>query len=151
MAIHPNLKGDAQPAQPSPKRPAAAYLRSATQLEGDSLRNQFEAIVRYARHHDMQLVRIYCDECSSGLRIDGRPGLQQMFRDIRNRADDFDAVLLLDPSRWGRFPNPDQNAFLDLARRTPGIEVHYCAEHLSDDPIAISTIVKSIQHAVTGQ
>ena len=140
--------GVAQPGQLSPKRPVAGYLRSATQLEGESLRKQLEAIVRYARDHDMQLIRVYCDECGSGLRRDGRSGLQQMFRDIESGAGDFDAVLLLDPSRWSRFQEPDQSACLEYACGTAGIEVHYCAEGLFDDQTPISTIVKSIKRAM---
>ena len=121
----PNLRTAARPGQLAPKRPVAGYLRSATQLEGDTLREQLEAIVRFARDHDMQLIRIYCDECRSGLTVDGRPGIQQMFRDIEIGAGDFDAVLLLDPSRWGRFHTPDQAACLEYACRRARIDVHY--------------------------
>ena len=146
--FHPNLKAVTQPGQLSPKRAVAGYLRSATQLEGDSLRKQLEAIIPYARDHDMQLIRVYCDECGSGLRRGGRSGLQQMFRDIESGAGDFDAVLLLDPSRWGRFQDPDQGACLEYACGTAGIEVHYCAEGLFDDQTPISTIVKSIKRTM---
>ena len=125
----------------------AGYLRSATQLEGEPLRNQLEAVLRYARDRHMQLVRIYCDECGSGLRIDGRSGLQQMFRDIESGESDFDALLLLDPSRWGRFQGPDDAACLEYLCRTGGIEIHYCAEGLMDDQIAISTLIKSVKRA----
>ncbi|MCY4397701.1 MAG: recombinase family protein [Rhodospirillaceae bacterium] len=138
-----------QPGQLSPKRPVAGYLRSATQLEGDSLRKQLEPVVRYARDHDMHLIRIYCDECGSGLRRGGQSGLQQMFRDIEDGAGDFDAILLLDPSRWGRFQDPDQGACLEYACGAAGIEVHYCAKGLSDDQTPISTIVESVKRAMT--
>ena len=140
--------GVAQTAHVSPERPVAGYLRSANELEGDSLRNQLEAIVRYARNHDMQLIRIYCDECGSGLRVDGRSGLQQMFRDIESGESDFDALLLLDPSRWGRFQGPDDAACLEYLCRTGGIEIHYCAEGLLDDQTLISMIVKSIKRGM---
>ncbi len=148
VAVRRISNGVAQPGQLSEKRPVAGYLRSATELEGDALRKQLEAIVRYAREHDMQLLRIYCDECSSGLRIDGRTGLQQMFRDIESGDGDFDALLLLDPSRWGRFHVPDHSACLEYACGTTGIEVHYCAEGSSDDETPISTIVKSIKRVM---
>ena len=145
VASHPNLKPVARPGQLSPKRPVAGYLRSATELQGDSLRNQLEAVVRYARDRDMQLIRIYCDECSSGLRIDGRSGLQQMFRDIESGANDFDAILLLDLSRWGRFQNPDQSACLEFACRKSGIEVHYYAEGFDNDETPLSSVTKSLK------
>ena len=116
----------------------AGYLRSATQLEADSLRKQLEAIVRYARDRGMQLIRIYCDECSSGLRIDVPSALRQMLRDIESGAGDFDATLLLDPGRWGRFHTPDQSACLEYACRESGIEVHYCARGLDKDQAPVS-------------
>ena len=140
----------AQTAHSSPKRPVAGYLRSATQLEGESLRNQLEAVVRYARDRNMQLVRIYCDECGSGLRIDGRPGLGQLLRDVESGAGDFEAVLLLDPSRWSRSLNPNHVWFLENRCSENGIAVHYCAEGLSDED-TISAIVKALKrHMVRG-
>ena len=145
MALQPKPEDAGRPGQPASKSPVAGYLRSPTQLEGDALRKQLGAIVRYARDRDMQLIRVYCDECSSGLRIDGRSGLQQMLRDIESGDRDFDALLLLDPSRWGRFQDPDQAACLEYACATGGIEVHYCAEGYSEDEAPVSTTVKSIE------
>ena len=137
MTFGPHLKSGAHPGGLSRKRPVAAYLRSATQLEGDQLREQLEAIVPYARDHDMQLIRVYCDECGSGLRNGGRSSLQQMFRDIESGARDFDALLMLDRSRWGRFQNPDRGASLEFDCKKAGIEVHYCAEEPADEDAGI--------------
>ena len=151
VAFDPNLTTDARPGQLAPKRPVAGYLRSARQLEGDTLREQLEAIVRFARDHDMELIRIYCDECRSGLTIDGRPGIQQMFRDIEFGAGDFDAVLLLDPSRWGRFHTPDQAACLEYACRQARIDVHYCAEGFGEDETPLSSISKSLKRHMANE
>ena len=148
MTAHPDLNVVAPPPRLSPKRPVAGYLRSANQLEGDTLRGQLEAVIRYARDHDMQIVRVYCDECGSGLRRGGRSSLRQMFRDIESGADDFDAILLFDPSRWGRFQEPDRGACLEHACLTAGIEVHYCAEGLSDDDSPFSAIIKAIERSM---
>ena len=140
--------GVAQTAHLSPERPVAGYLRSATQLEGESLRDQLEMVLRYARDHGMQLIRIYCDECGSGLRIDDRPGLRQLFRDIEGGASDFGDVLLLNRSRWSRSLYPDHSQLIEDRCKKAGIAVHYCAEGLMDDQIAISTLVKSIKRAM---
>ena len=151
VASDPNPKPAAQQGALSFKRPAAGYLRSATELTGDALHKQIEAIVRYARDHRLQLIRLYCDECGSGLRIDGRTGLQQMFRDIENGGGDFDTILLLDPSRWGRFQDPDQSACLEYACERARIEVRYCAEqHLADDELAFSEVVQAIKRIIVG-
>ena len=145
MTAGPHLKSGAPPGGLSRKRPVAAYLRSATQLEGDQLREQLEAIVPYARDHDMQLIRVYCDECGSGLRNGGRSALQQMFRDIESGARDFDALLMLDRSRWGRFQNPDRGACLEFDCKKAGIEVHYCAEEPADDEIDWPAVTKMLK------
>ena len=151
MALGPNLKSGAPPEGPSQKRPVAAYLRSATQLEGDALRKQLDAIVPYARDHGMQLIRVYCDECGSGLRNGGRSGLQQMFRDIASGARDFDALLMLDRSRWGRFQNPDRGACLEFDCKKAGIEVHYCAEEPADDEIDGSDVTKMLKRYMANE
>lgn len=143
--------GVAQSAHLAPERPVAGYLRSATELEGDSLRKQLKAVLRYARDRGMQLVRIYCDECRSGLRIDDRPGLRQLFRDIEGGAGDFRAVLLLDPSRWRRSPDPEHSLVLEDRCRKFGIEVHYCAEWLDDDKTPESAVVHGLRRYMAKQ
>ena len=140
--------GAAQTAHLSLERPVAGYLRSATQLEGESLRDQLESVLRYARDRGMQLIRIYCDECGSGLRIDNRPGLRQLFRDIEGGASDFGDVLLLNRSRWSRSLHPDHGRLIEDRCKKAGIALHYCAEGLMDDQIGISTLVKSIKRAM---
>ena len=145
MTLGPNLNADASPGGLSRKRPVAGYLRSATELEGESPRKQLEAIVRYARDHGMQLIRVYCDECGSGLRIDGRSGVGQMLRDIESGDDDFDAILLSDPSRWGRFHVPDESACLEYVCRATGIEVEYCAEEIAADEPPLSRVIKALK------
>ncbi len=144
MTLGPNLNSGASPR----KRPVAAYLRSATQLEGNPLREQLEAIVRYARDRDMQLTRIYCDECGSGLTTDGCSSLQQMLSDIESGTDDFDAILLLDPSRWGRFQDLDRTACLEYACRQARIDVHYCAEGFGECESLLSGISNSPKRAL---
>ena len=151
MALGPNLKTVAPPGGLSRKRPVAAYLRSATQLEGDPLRKQLEAIVPYALDHGMQLIRVHCDECGSGLRNGGRSGLQQMFRDIESGARDFDALLMFDRSRWGRIQYPDQGACLEYACRVTGFEVHYCAEELGGDETPLPSIIKTLKRHIADE
>lgn len=147
----PNSRIVAWPGRLASKRPVAGYLRSATQFEGDTLHEQLEAIVRFARDRDMQLIRIYCDECRSGLTTDGRSALQQMLRDLEIGAGDFDVVLLPDPSRWGRFHTPDQTACLEFACRRARIDVHYCAEGFSEDEPPLSGISKSLKRHMANE
>ena len=126
MAAHSSLNAVAPPDLLSPNRPVAGYFRSATELREESLQRQLEAVLQYARHHDMQVIRFYCDECGSGLRIDNRPGLAQLFRDVASDVPDFNAILLLDPSRWGRFPFAHDIVAGEFTRANSAVEIHYC-------------------------
>ena len=149
MAAHSNLNAVAPPGWLSPDRPVAGYLRSANELRGDSLQRQLEAVLRYARDHEMQLIRFYCDECGSGLRIDNRPGLAQLFRDIASDACDFDAVLLLDPSRWGRFPFADEIVTGEFTRVNAAVEFHYCFDPPVDaEEIPLSSVIEFLKRAM---
>ena len=130
-------------------RPVAGYLRSATELRGESLQRQLEAVLRYARDHDMQLIRFYCDECGSGFRIDNRPGLAQLFRDVASDVPDFDAILLLDPSRWGRFPFAHDVITGGLARANSAVEIHYCFDPPDDaEEISVSDVAEFLKRAM---
>ncbi len=146
VAAQRNPKGAAQTGHLSPARPVAGYLRSATELEGDSLRKQLEAVLPYARDRDLQLIRIYCDERGSGLRIDTRAGLRQLFRDIDGGAREFGAVLLLDPGRWSR--SLDHGPYLEDRCLKAGIRVHYCAQGLAGEEAPYFGIVKSLKRAM---
>lgn len=135
-----------------PIRPVAAYLRSATELRGESLQRQLEAVLRYARHHDMQVIRFYCDECGSGLRIDNRPGLAQLFRDVASDVPDFDAILLLDPSRWGRFPFAHDVIAEELAGANSAVEIHYCFDPpRAAEEISASDVAEFLKRAIVGE
>lgn len=61
--------------------PAAQYLRMSTEHPQYSLANQADAIARYARERDFQIVKTYSDGARSGLRIINRPGLKQLLKD----------------------------------------------------------------------
>ena len=148
MTECPSTSGGAQPGQPSPKhRRAAGYARSATTPNPESIQRQIEAIGRYADGHGMHVVRIYRDEGKSGLRMDDRPGLQQLFRDAGN-CGKFDAVLLLDPSRWGRFIDAHEIVADEFTRRNADIEIHYCAEQFAQDHSPVFSIVQAIKRGM---
>ncbi|RWK32866.1 MAG: hypothetical protein EOR46_30210 [Mesorhizobium sp.] len=45
----------------------------------------------------------------------------------------FSAILVLDVSRWGRFPNADQSAHYEFLCLDAGVAVEYCAEPFEND------------------
>jgi DNA invertase Pin-like site-specific DNA recombinase len=70
----------------------AQYLRMSTERQEYSPANQAAAIKTYAEDHDMAIVRTYCDEGRSGLRLQGRVALQQLIEDIQRGHPGFEAV-----------------------------------------------------------
>ena len=64
---------------------------------------------------------------------------------------DFQAILVYDVSRWGRFQDADESAYYEYLCKRAGIEVHYCAEQFENDGSPTSTIIKSVKRAMAGE
>ncbi len=90
------------------KIPAAAYLRCSTDKQEMSLPSQRKAILDYAAKNGFKVVRWFEDEGKSGTRVQGRPGFQELLRMVQEPAKDFEAILVYDIDRWGRFIDPDE-------------------------------------------
>ena len=93
----------------------------------------------------------YSDEGKSGLNIQGRDSLTQMIKDVQSGAAQFSCILVYDVSRWGRFQDADQSAYLEYICRQAGVAVHYCAEQFENDGSPVSTIVKGVKRAMAGE
>jgi DNA invertase Pin-like site-specific DNA recombinase len=130
---------------------AAEYVRMSTEHQQYSTLNQAAAIARYAEEHGLTVVKTYTDAGRSGLNIDGRPGLQQLIKDVQTGAADFKTILVYDVSRWGRFQDADESAYYEYLCRKSGIQITYCAEQFQNDGSITSTIVKSIKRAMAGE
>lgn len=134
----------------SPQR-AAQYVRMSTEHQRYSTENQSDAIAHYAEQRGIEIVRTYSDEGKSGLRIQGRDGLKQLIDDIQSGRADFEAVLVYDISRWGRFQDADESAYYEYICKRAGISVIYCAEQFENDGSPVSTIVKGVKRAMAGE
>ena len=114
-------------------RPAAQYVRTLLGYGAISIEAQKITIVEYARRHGYEIVSIHADQGKSGLSLKGRSGLKQLLADALNRPCSFNAILLYDVSRWGRFYDPDEAAYYEFLCRRAGIPVVYCLEPSEDD------------------
>ncbi|WBH15305.1 recombinase family protein [Sphingomonas radiodurans] len=123
----------------------------STEHQKYSTDNQSEAIRRYAEKRGYEIVRTYADEGKSGLNIGGRLALQQLLRDVESGRPDFNALLVYDVSRWGRFQDPDEAASYELRCRRAGVHVHYCAEQFENDGSIGSSIIKTVKRAMAGE
>jgi DNA invertase Pin-like site-specific DNA recombinase len=68
-----------------------------------STENQLDTIRRYAEQRGYMIVRIFEDSGRSGLRMDGREGLKSLMQEVQSGSANFQAILVYDVSRWGRF------------------------------------------------
>ena len=123
----------------------------STEHQRYSTQNQSDAIALYAEQRGIEIVRTYSDAGKSGLRIQGRDGLQQLLEDIQAGNASYEAILVYDVSRWGRFQDADESAYYEYICKRAGISIIYCAEQFENDGSPVSTIVKGVKRAMAGE
>lgn len=131
--------------------PVAQYVRMSTDHQQYSTDNQAAAIATYAAQHGMRIVKTYEDSGKSGLNLKGRSGLQALLRDVKQPSPGFEAVLVYDVSRWGRFPDPDEAATYAYTCKSHGIEVIYCAEPFQNDGSMPSTVLVNLKRSMSAE
>jgi DNA invertase Pin-like site-specific DNA recombinase len=130
---------------------AAQYVRMSTEHQQYSTQNQARVIAEYADAHHMEIVRRYEDLGKSGLTLRQRDGLRRLLEDVESGSADFNAVLVYDVSRWGRFQDADESAFYEYRCKRAKIAVHYCAELFKNDGSISSSILKTLKRAMAGE
>lgn len=151
MVIKWMQTGEGDASSPPRNIRAAEYVRMSTEHQKYSTDNQSDAIRLYAERRGYEIVRTYADEGKSGLNLGGRRGLQRLLHDVENGNADFDALIVYDVSRWGRFQDPDEAATYELRCRRAGVHVHYCAEQFENDGSIGSSIIKTVKRAMAGE
>ena len=127
------------------------YVRMSTEHQQYSTENQADVIREYAARRGFEIVRTFTDAGKSGLRLEGRDGSKEMIEDVRDGGADFQAILVYDVSRWGRFQDADESAYYEYICKRAGITVHYCAEQFENDGSIASNIVKTVKRAMAGE
>lgn len=131
--------------------PVALYVRMSTDHQRYSTENQRDALQKYADEHGMVIVQTYADEGKSGLSLDGRDALKTLIADVQAKRPPFEAILVYDISRWGRFQDADESAYYEYLCRRAGIRVIYCAEPFDNDGSPMTVIVKSVKRVMAGE
>jgi len=129
----------------------ALYVRMSTEHQKYSTSNQKDALHEYASTHGIEIVCTYADDGKSGLNIEGRHSLQSLLSDVENGLNQFSELLVLDVSRWGRFPDSDESAHYEYLLKHSGVSIHYCAEGFVNDGSIGSTIYKSVKRAMAAE
>jgi DNA invertase Pin-like site-specific DNA recombinase len=133
-----------------PLIPVAQYLRMSTDYQEYSLENQRAALALYASEHGMTIVQTYSDPGCSGLELKRRPGLRQLLQDVVSKPL-FQAVIVYDVSRWGRFQDPDEAAHYEFVCKSVGIPVHYSSELFVNDGSPASVLLKQLKRTMAGE
>lgn len=123
----------------------------STELQKYSTENQSIAIRLYAEQRGIEIVRTYADEGKSGLKIQGRDALRQLIEDVQAGNIDFNALLVYDVTRWGRFQDADESAHYEYICRQAGVAVHYIAEQFENDGSLPSGVMKSLKRMMAGE
>jgi len=126
---------------------AVAYVRVSThmQVDGYSLDAQKASIERYARAHDIEIVKVYKDEGRSGKSIAGREDFINMLNDIESGAVTVDYIIVYKLSRFGR------NS-ADVLKSLQRIQLHnvnlICADEGLNSEHAYSKLMLTVLSAV---
>lgn len=129
----------------------AQYVRMSTEHQQYSIENQQAAIACYAQQHGIQIVKTYADPARSGLDLAHRPGLRRLLEDVLTAQPEFDAILVYDVSRWGRFQDIDESAHYEFLCKRAGVRVHYCAEPFPNDESFTSSLLKLVKRTMAAE
>jgi hypothetical protein len=87
----------------------------------------------------------------SGLSLNARPALRSLLSDVLAGRRGYDAILVYDVSRWGRFQDLDQGAHYEFVCREAGVDVIYTAEPFAQDGSFASAIMKHLKRVMAAE
>jgi DNA invertase Pin-like site-specific DNA recombinase len=145
------LKGGKVSKKSSGRGPYVPETDMSTHRQHYSLESQAETIRAYAQCPGFSVVRTYSDAGRSGLRLKDRPGLMQLLGDVTSGGATFEAVLVYDVSRWGRFQDCDEAAHYEFICKSADVPVHYCAESFLNDNTLPSSILKALKRTMAAE
>lgn len=130
---------------------AVQYVRMSTEHQCYSIENQIASIAKYAKAEGYSVVATYADEGKSGLTLRERKALKRLLHDVCQPERNFEIILVLDVTRWGRFQDPDQSAAYEFFCREAGVRVEYAAEAFANDGSVATTIVKHLKRIMAAE
>lgn len=131
--------------------PAVQYVRASTGLQSCSVEQQALANAAYAALRGFDILDTYSDGGVSGLTLRARPALQRLLADALSSTRRFQAILVYDVSRWGRFQDIDEGAHYEFLCRQAGVAVHYCAEPFENAGSPEANLIKQVKRAMAAE
>jgi DNA invertase Pin-like site-specific DNA recombinase len=118
-------------------RAVAYYRHSAQDRQENSIAIQQEQVQQWARENGVEIIKEFTDRGKSGLTAEGRDAFNEMMNHWVKQRDDFEFVLCLDVSRWGRFQDIDLSATYSAECKRHGKQVIYTTlgKPKKDDPL----------------
>ncbi|AMV32081.1 Recombinase [Pirellula sp. SH-Sr6A] len=117
---------------------AVAYYRhSAQDRQENSIPIQQDQVRDWAKNHGVEIIEEFADHGRSGLTSEGRPAFTDMMENWVKKRNDFQYILCLDVSRWGRFQDIDLSAQFSAECKKAGKQVIYTTigKPREDDPL----------------
>lgn len=129
----------------------ALYMRRSTndELQAESLATQCVILRAYAAEHGHEIVDMY-QESASGRTYSGREQFQKLIDDVKRGAV-FEAILVRDVSRWGRFENSDEAAFYEFLCLQHNVRVIYVEEQFGPVDSPYSALLKSMKRVLAAE
>jgi DNA invertase Pin-like site-specific DNA recombinase len=106
-------------------RAIAYYRHSAQDRQENSIPIQREQVREWADKNGVEIIEEFCDAGKSGLNSEDRPAFTKMMEEWVKKRRDFQYILCLDVSRWGRFQDIDLSAQFSAECRKAGKQVIY--------------------------
>ncbi len=131
--------------------PVAEYIRMSTEHQRYSIDNQGAGNRHYADQKGFRVVRSYIDAGKSGLVLKERDGLMRLLNDVSRGDKSFQAILVFDISRWGRFQDADEAAYYEFICKKAGYPIHYCAELFPNDNAMPNVIMKALKRVMASE
>lgn len=113
---------------------SAMYIRMSTELQVESPENQERQIRAYAAKYGIEIVKTYADLGVSGMTAEKREQFQAMFDDVEQGRNNYNVVLYLDESRWGRFVDSREAEYHRMRLERKNVVCHSC-----DQPLTLSS------------
>ena len=113
------------------------YRHSAKDRQENSVAIQQDLVQKWARENGVEIIHEFADRGKSGLTAEGRDGFNDMMENWVRKRSDFEFVLCLDVSRWGRFQDIDLSATYSAECKKHGKQVIYTTLGMPrpDDPL----------------
>jgi DNA invertase Pin-like site-specific DNA recombinase len=109
----------------------AIYIRMSTELQTESPENQERQLRDFAAAYGIEVVKVYADLGVSGMTAEDRDQFLALIEDVENRRNEFDIVLYLEDSRWGRFLKSRDAEFYRMLVERKDVFCHSCDKPLT--------------------